>query len=179
MWDSSEHVCLVWMFQSWLDKNSWIMKPSLWYDLWLCREKVDVGSLENCCTVLFHFSVRWIGHINWAEHHDQNCVSLCILICSPRIFALLSVEQNGLWSPRLFIFSSAILLETHKETWDPPTCQTLIKKFVNLCSLSPVCHCQSRCSETSQIVFLLSDLWHEERPRLSCLILQGWWTFWV
>lgn len=120
MWDFMvPSVFPVWMFQ-WpnFDMISWTMKLCFWY---LSRQSVHhnikhhihpqiiPGGGTSCllklqnCIVLFHFSVSQIVPQNHGEH-DQNCVSLCILICSPKILLYFHWRKMG-YEARGYSFS--------------------------------------------------------------------------
>lgn len=97
---------------------------------------------------------------------------------APR-FALLSLEQNGLWSSRLFIFSSAIHLETHKDL-KSTCCSTFACLFVSqravACFISRVsstwhhAHQQlcfaTSCSQTSVSAFVVLKLSNDQKRPL-------------
>lgn len=131
----------------WLDTKSWILKPSFWYESTQSlhqngryhihpktiqgKGKSSLFKLEDCCTALFHFPVRWIVHLNRVEHNDQNCVSLCILICSPRILLYFhwSKMGYGAWG---YSFSLQPFFLRPIKIWNPPTPQWL-KEWSTVC----------------------------------------------
>lgn len=94
--------------------------------------------LENCWTVLFHFSIKWIVRPNSVEHHDQNCVSLCILICSPRILLHFQWSKMG-YGAQGYSFSVQPFFFRPRRIWNPPSPQTEIKGIIH--SLSTFARC--------------------------------------
>lgn len=129
----------------WLDTNSSTIKPSFWFgstqslaqngrqaspqNCW--RKRLGrFLKLENCCAVLFHFSVRWIVHLNWVEHRDQNCVSLCILICSPKILLYFQRSKMG-YAARGYSFSVQPFFLRPIRSQNPATPQTAIKGIIH------------------------------------------------
>ena len=98
--------------------------------------------IENCCTVQFHFSLRLIVCLKWVEDHDQNCVSLCILICSPKILLYFQWSKMG-YAARGCSFSVQPFFLRTTRIWNLPSHQTAIKEVKQSLSTFAGCCCIS------------------------------------
>lgn len=150
------HVCPVWMFQwpnvdlpriaAWWNHASPTipLKSLLQEGFTICPKTIQgkgkdtFFKLENCWSLLFHFTIKWFVHPNSVEHHDQNCVSLCILICSPRILLHFQWSKMG-YRAQGYSFSVQLFFLRPIRIRNPPTPQTVIKRVIH--SLSTFAHC--------------------------------------
>lgn len=131
----------VWMFEKPIvDPNIWMMKQSVGYNTKTIQAKGKGSLLEfpSCCTVQFYLSVGLILYLNWVEHHNQNCASFCILICSPRILLYFQWSKVG-YGARGYSFSVHPFFLRLIRIWNPPSHLIVIKG--KLCMSSMFLHC--------------------------------------
>lgn len=72
------------------------------------------------------------------EHYDQNCVSLCILICSPKILLYFRWSKMG-YGARGYSFSVQPFFLRPIRLGNPPTPQTAMKGIIHSLSTFALC----------------------------------------